>query len=216
MWQTWQSLETFRYGRSCGARNPCPSDIMLYAHEFNSDPNFSDTFPPHSVLIQICFLSAEKSSSVTQSARRHIYIAAPTFEYLKYIMSILAWNSPWTNFPWDSYSALWTPLSDAALLSVETISTRSARSSRDSWHAGHSWHSRMRIRLLKQNLTQIFRIFTLAQLISVLWRSITLSRTLAARVLCNQLDYFHFWRFMVDFLLPLFYACHFIHYSLAK
>ena len=66
---------------------------MLYAHEFNSDPNFSDTFFTHSVLIQIRFLWEEKSSPVTKSARRHIYTAAPTFEYLKYIMLILAWSS---------------------------------------------------------------------------------------------------------------------------
>ena len=63
-----------------------------------------------------------------------------------------SFRAPWSNFPWDSYSTLRTPLSDAALLSFEAISTWSTRSSRYSWHAGHSWHSRMRIRLLKQML----------------------------------------------------------------
>ena len=97
MWQTRHSLEKFRYigklGWSYSPRIPSPSDITLYAHEFNSDPNFSDTFFTHSVLIQIRFLSEEKSSSVTKPARRHIYTPAPTFEYLKYIMLILAWSS---------------------------------------------------------------------------------------------------------------------------
>jgi len=47
--------------------HPC---IMPYIpHEFNSDPNFSDSFATHSVLIQIRFLSEEKPSSVTQPAR---------------------------------------------------------------------------------------------------------------------------------------------------
>jgi len=32
----------------------------------------------------------EKSSPVTKPARRHIYTAAPTFEYLKYKMLTLA------------------------------------------------------------------------------------------------------------------------------
>ena len=66
---------------------------MLHAHEFNSDPNFTDTWFKHSVLIQMRFMSEEKSNSMSKPARRHIYTAAPMFECLKYIMLIVDLNS---------------------------------------------------------------------------------------------------------------------------
>ena len=59
------------------------------------------------------------------------------------------------NFPWDSYSILQTPLSDAALLSFVAISARSTGSSWYSWGAissgssRYSWYSRRWIWLVK-------------------------------------------------------------------
>ena len=91
------------------------------------------------------------------------------------LLPFWSFRAPWSNFPWLSYSALWSSLPDAAFLSFEAIPARGTRSSRYSGDAGHPWHSRMRILLLKQELTHISSIFTLAQVSRVLRRSETLS-----------------------------------------
>ena len=68
MWQTGNSLETFRYCQTCHNswiifqfQKSSAVRLHIIPPEFNRDPNFSDTLTTPSVLTQLRFLSQEKN-----------------------------------------------------------------------------------------------------------------------------------------------------------
>ena len=103
MLQTGHSLETFRYWQTCHhswvilqCLKSTPVRYHIIPHEFNSDPNFKDTFATNSVLIQIPFLDLTKedpSSACDQTGQ--IFWQSCLFErQILNVIQILRLKSP--------------------------------------------------------------------------------------------------------------------------
>ena len=86
MWQTGNSLQTFRYWQACHNswiilqfQKSSAVRLHIIPPEFNSDPNFSDTLTTLSVLTQLRFLSKEKKHILRTNRPDDIFSARLNF-----------------------------------------------------------------------------------------------------------------------------------------
>ena len=80
-----------------------------------------------SLCSQRAFISFESHDAprarVSRDTRISFCSRLTNFAFLP-LLPFISFGAPWSNFSWHSYSALWSPLSDTALLAFEAISTR--------------------------------------------------------------------------------------------